>query len=103
MPAFEELKRHRAMSQKSKLSATSPDAEVMRRLGLGGLNRGVFCGEWFGSGKILSSVSPNDGRLLAEVRTAASDEYERAVKRAHAAFQQWQVLPAPKRGEVIRQ
>src|SRR6266446_2895986 len=90
-------------SAKSKLSATSPDAAVMRRLGLGGLNRGVFCGEWFGSGKILSSISPNDGRLLAEVRTAASDEYERAVKRAHAAFQQWQVLPAPKRGEVIRQ
>ena len=90
-------------SAKKELSATSPNAAVLRRLGIRRLNNGVFCGEWFGSGKILSRVSPNDGRLLAEVRTATSDEYERVIKRARAAFQQWQTIPAPKRGAIIRQ
>jgi aldehyde dehydrogenase (NAD+) len=107
MPAFDKLNRKRAMPKstpaKRKSSAASASAVVLRRLGLGTMNHGAFCGEWFGSGKILRSVSPNDGRLLAEVRTATPAEYERAMKRAHAAFQQWQTLPAPKRGEVIRQ
>jgi aldehyde dehydrogenase (NAD+) len=107
MPAFDKLNRKRAMSKstpaKRKSSAASASAVVLCRLGLGKMNHGVFCGEWFGSGKILRSVSPNDGRLLAEVRTATPAEYERARKHAHAAFQEWQTLPAPKRGELIRQ
>jgi aldehyde dehydrogenase (NAD+) len=88
-------------STSTKKKSGRPD--VLRRLGVAKLNRGVFCGEWLGSGKILPSVSPNDGRLLAEVRTATPDDYERVMKRAQAAFEHWQTLPSPKRGEVIRQ
>jgi len=51
----------------------------------------------------LDSVSPVDGKLLASVRTATPEDYERVVQRAEAAFQKWQTVPAPKRGEVIRQ
>jgi aldehyde dehydrogenase (NAD+) len=78
-------------------------AATLKALGVHRTNPGVFCGEWSGSGKILPSISPNDGKVLAEVRTATPQEYEHAVKRAHSAFQKWQTLPAPKRGEVIRQ
>ena len=87
----------------SEKSANSRAAGTLKALGLAKSNPGVFCGEWFGSGKTLISVSPNDGRLLAEVRTASPGECERAIRRAQAAFQQWQSLPAPKRGGVIRQ
>ncbi len=76
---------------------------VLRKLGLEGDNPGVFCGEWLGSGKLLKSVSPIDGKLLATVRTATAEQYEHAIKRAQVAFEQWRVVPAPKRGEVIRQ
>src|SRR6202035_5433329 len=51
----------------------------------------------------LQSFSPNDGRLLGEVRTATPAEYDRAVQRASAAFTSWRATPAPKRGELVRQ
>ena len=76
---------------------------LLKKLGLQKHNPGVFCGDWLGSGKILKSISPNDGNVLAEVRTATPAEYERAMERAVKAFQTWQVVPAPKRGEIVRQ
>src|SRR5580765_3113135 len=93
------------MAKKSAKSgaANSPVAATMKSLGIQAVNSGVFDGEWSGSGKILQSFSPNDGSLLAEVRTATPPEYERAIQRASAAFQKWQTIPAPKRGEVVRQ
>jgi len=86
--------------QKTTSSAT-PD--TLRKLGLEKENPGAFCGEWLGSGKVLESISPIDGRVLATVRTATPEEYERVVQRAKEAFEQWQIIPAPKRGELIRQ
>jgi aldehyde dehydrogenase (NAD+) len=76
---------------------------VLKRLGLEAENPGAFCGEWLGGGKLLSKISPIDGQLLATVRTATEKQYERTVQRAQEAFQKWQTIPAPKRGEVIRQ
>ena len=76
---------------------------VLGKLGLEGDNPGVFCGEWLGSGKLLRSISPIDGKLLATVRTATTEQYERTIKRAQIAFEQWRAVPAPKRGEIIRQ
>lgn len=76
---------------------------TLKALGLGRVNPGVFDGEWRGSGEVLQSFSPNDGSLLGEVRTATPDEYARAVQRAVAAFAKWKSVPAPRRGEVVRQ
>jgi aldehyde dehydrogenase (NAD+) len=76
---------------------------ILKQLGLTAGNAGVFDGEWTGGGPILKSVSPIDGKVLASVRTATAQDYERAVQRAHAAFAAWQSVPAPKRGEIIRQ
>ena len=47
-------------------------ASLLKRLGLQTENAGVFCGEWIGSGPILKSVSPIDGRELGTVRTATA-------------------------------
>jgi aldehyde dehydrogenase (NAD+) len=73
------------------------------QLGLTKTNPGVFCGEWLGGGKEIESVSPIDGQVLATVRTATPEELERALQRAQSAFEKWQDLPAPRRGEVVRQ
>src|SRR5437763_7921440 len=78
-------------------------SDLLEKLGLEAENPGAFCGEWLGSGKPLESISPIDGRLLATVRTATSEDYERTVQRAQQAFQSWQTIPAPKRGEIVRQ
>ncbi|HEX3626382.1 MAG TPA: aldehyde dehydrogenase family protein [Verrucomicrobiae bacterium] len=76
---------------------------LLKSLGIEPVVGGVFDGEWRGSGKLLESFSPNDGALLAQVRTATPEEYERAAVRAAAAFEKWQTIPAPRRGEIIRQ
>ncbi len=78
-------------------------AATLKALGIKATNPGVFDGAWSGSGELLQSISPNNGQVLASVRTATPGEYERALERATLAFQNWQTLPAPKRGEVIRQ
>jgi len=78
-------------------------ATLFRKLGLKDVNPGVFCGQWLGSGKPLKSVSPINGQTLATVRTATAAEYESVIERAQGAFQSWQNVPAPKRGEVVRQ
>jgi aldehyde dehydrogenase (NAD+) len=80
----------------------SPSA-LLKRLGLRAENPGVFCGEWLGSGPVLKSYSPIDGKELGSVRTATPAEYEKTIDRAAKAFKSWQTLPAPKRGEIIRQ
>ena len=78
-------------------------AAVLKRLGIGKTNPGVFDGEWSGAGKKLESTSPNDGSVLAEVRTSTPEEYDRVSSRARTAFAKWQTVPAPKRGEIVRQ
>ncbi|HTL58733.1 MAG TPA: aldehyde dehydrogenase family protein [Candidatus Limnocylindrales bacterium] len=76
---------------------------VLKRLGIDSRNAGAFCGEWRASGPEIESVSPIDGKVLARVVTGGLDDYERAIKRARTAFEMWQRVPAPKRGEIVRQ
>ncbi len=86
------------------MKQTRPLASALfKRLGLKSENSGVFCGEWSGSGKLLKSISPVDGRVLATVRTATPQEYEQTARRAQQAFHEWRLVPAPKRGELVRQ
>jgi aldehyde dehydrogenase (NAD+) len=89
--------------RRSGAPSKSNAAAILKMLGIGPVVEGVFDGEWRGSGKVLESFSPNDGTLLAQIRTATPEEYENAATRAAAAFQKWQAVPAPKRGEIIRQ
>jgi aldehyde dehydrogenase (NAD+) len=78
-------------------------AALFQRLGLRENNPGVFNGAWSGGGKILRSISPIDGKLLATVRLASAAEYQQTVRAAEKAFASWRILPAPRRGEIIRQ
>src|SRR5208282_2673480 len=78
-------------------------AALLRKLGLKPVNPGVFCGEWLGSGRMLQSVSPINGKVLASVRQAAPAQYDQAVQRAVEAFGKWRNVLAPRRGEIIRQ
>jgi aldehyde dehydrogenase (NAD+) len=76
---------------------------ILSKLGLAGENRGVFCGEWIGSGPVIEKFSPIDGKLLATVQTASDAEYEKTITRAREAFEKWRVTPGPVRGETVRQ
>lgn len=68
-------------------------------------NRGVSTGSnWIEShGKSVSSYSPVDSRLIANVDSADERSYEEMMSVAQNAFLEWRMWPSPKRGDVIRQ
>jgi aldehyde dehydrogenase (NAD+) len=79
--------------------------EALQTLGIGQTNKGVSTGlNWFESdGKFFDSHSPVDGALIGKVESANEENYEQIVKTAQEAFKIWRMVPAPKRGEVVRQ
>ena len=77
--------------------------DILAELGIEEINAGGFGGDWVGSGELLDVHSPTDGQLIAKVQQVTEDDYDAIVARAHAAFVEWRKLPAPKRGEVVRQ
>ena len=78
---------------------------LLERLGIGELNQGALTGlvRLDCQGKVLESASPIDGKILARITQADSAAYDRVLQTAGAAFGQWRDVPAPKRGEVVRQ
>ena len=78
---------------------------LLSRLGLVEINSGV-CGEsWVndpGGGEI-GSIDPSTGELLARVRMGSTASYDQIVDQSSRAFATWRMVPAPRRGEVVRQ
>lgn len=58
---------------------------------------------WFGSGSKIDSYSPTDGKLIGSVLSTTRDEYEKVIQEAEKAKAIWRDIPAPKRGEIVRQ
>ena len=77
--------------------------DFLNRLGIEEMNLGGYSGDWLGSGPVLEVFSPGDGSRIASVRQVTEGEFDQIVERAHAAFLKWRTVPAPKRGEVVRQ
>ncbi|MFO7829421.1 MAG: aldehyde dehydrogenase family protein [Bacteroidales bacterium] len=79
--------------------------ELLERLEIKDVNPGVTTGtDWFDTdGAVTSSSSPIDGKEIAKVKNATIDDYEKVITNAQAAFKVWREIPAPKRGEIVRQ
>jgi len=77
---------------------------ILQQLGLNQTNLGTSTGsEWFANGKEITSYTPVDGSLIASVTTSSDADYEIVVQKASEAFKTWRTVPAPKRGEIVRQ
>jgi len=79
--------------------------EVLLELKIASFNLGSSTGiEWLGKEENpITSISPVDGKIIAQVYQTDEDSYESIVTSAQFAFQSWRILPAPKRGEIVRQ
>jgi aldehyde dehydrogenase (NAD+) len=68
-------------------------------------NKGVSTGtKWIESnGERIDSFSPVDGKKIGSVIAADKNSYEVVIKNAEEAFLTWRLIPAPKRGEIVRQ
>lgn len=78
---------------------------MLDELGIGAINMGICTGtKWTEtSGDSMSSYSPIDGSKIADIKLATSDDYRELVSAAKSAFAEWRMVPAPKRGELVRQ
>ncbi len=78
--------------------------DFLEKLGITNENRGAYCGDWLEtSGAMVDIITPIDGSVIASVRQASADDYERVVAKAAEAFEEWRMVPAPTRGETVRQ
>ncbi|MFY7667259.1 MAG: aldehyde dehydrogenase family protein, partial [Crocinitomicaceae bacterium] len=79
--------------------------EILETLGIESINNGASTGgKWFKTrGEQIDSYSPVDGKLIASVNSASEADYEAVILKAQEAFAEWRMIPAPKRGEIVRQ
>ena len=77
---------------------------ALEKLGVNEINKGTSTGSnWFSEEDMISSYSPVDGKLIGKVTTTSRDDYDRVIDTAQAAFKEWRKVPAPQRGEIVRQ
>lgn len=77
---------------------------MQTQLGLKELNSGAYSDRFLPVGSnFLESRSPIDGALLGKVSVATEADYQEVVKKSYETFLRWRLVPAPKRGELVRQ
>jgi aldehyde dehydrogenase (NAD+) len=81
------------------------EKDFLRKLGLKAKNPGSWTGlnALKGSARSLQSYSPVDGSLIGAVTITTAEQYEQVISTAEEAFRYWREVPAPKRGEIVRQ
>ena len=79
--------------------------EILSQFKIEAQNNGASTGQkWFKTrGEQIDSVSPVDGSIIASVNAASEADYEAVILKAQEAFKVWRKVPAPHRGEVVRQ
>ncbi|KAI9141387.1 Aldehyde/histidinol dehydrogenase [Paraphysoderma sedebokerense] len=78
--------------------------DVLQELDLSTDNPGVFDGKWSeGSGEWKESVNPATNEVIARVKMGNASDYQRAMIEVDQAKLVWRKLPAPQRGEIVRQ
>ncbi|CAF4757464.1 unnamed protein product, partial [Rotaria sp. Silwood2] len=96
--------RRMASNESSKyLISNSIYKSFLTDLGLEEENLGVFDGKWFANGQVIDSISPSTNEPIARVRQGSLEDYNRIVESSQKAFQYWSNVPAPKRGDIVRQ
>ncbi|XP_076645194.1 aldehyde dehydrogenase 7 family member A1 [Halictus rubicundus] len=100
---FSRSNSHVTKVQMARYMVTDPNYGFLKELGLTTENPGLYDGRWGGSGKVIESISPSTGKVIAKVRTSTPQEVSNAITEARKAWPQWASLPAPTRGEIVRQ
>jgi aldehyde dehydrogenase (NAD+) len=78
--------------------------DFLKQLGLQKENDGTSTGQKSSnSGNYIKSYSPVDGEYIGSVSVTTRVEYDATIQTAKEAFKVWRTIPAPKRGEIVRQ
>ncbi len=87
------------------MSTPTDISKILKNLGVEATNPGAAIGgKWLPTtGQKITSFSPVDGKAIGEVTSADDQAYNKVVSGAQEAFKEWRMVPAPQRGEVVRQ
>ena len=86
------------------MSQTINVKETLQALNIKAKNSGTSTGsQWFSSKNTIASFSPVDGCQIGTVSETTAEQYENVMITASEAFKTWRILPAPQRGEIVRQ
>lgn len=80
--------------------------DFLKELGIEGTNLGSSTGQHFLGGdgqETISSTTPIDGSPIADTTLTSREEYDEIVETAQQAFKEWRMVPAPERGDIVRQ
>lgn len=77
---------------------------MLQRLGIEKTNPGTSTGNtWFISKEKIDSISPTNSALIATVELTSDEQYDTVMGQAQNAALAFKKIPAPKRGEIVRQ
>ena len=78
--------------------------EFLKTLGIEGINPGTSTGrKHIESKETISSFTPTNGDKIATVGVTSREQYDHVVEEAQKAYEVWSTMPAPQRGEIVRQ
>jgi len=78
--------------------------KALKALGVKDINEGTSTGSTnFSNGEVIESYSPVDGKLIGKVKSTTKEDYEKVMEASTKAFKTWRDVPAPQRGEIVRQ
>ncbi|XP_036142785.1 putative aldehyde dehydrogenase family 7 member A1 homolog isoform X5 [Monomorium pharaonis] len=95
--------RYISQFQMTRHLVTDPKYGFLKQLGINVENPGLYDGRWGGSGKLVDSISPATGKVIAKVRESTPQEASNAITEARKAWPQWASIPMPARGDIVRQ
>src|SRR5690606_32723816 len=85
-------------------SLTTDISKELDILSIKDLNDGCSTGQKsFGSGPNIESFSPVDGAPIAQLSTFTREDYDQVITVSREPFKTWRTMPAPRRGEIVRQ
>ncbi len=79
---------------------------LLKQLGLSTENNSCSFSKnhWFGSAdNTFDSINPDDAKSIAKINPGTLKDYHQIIREAKRAQKSWQCIPAPQRGELIRQ
>lgn len=78
--------------------------DFLKKLGIEGVNAGTSTGiQNFESKEVIASHTPVDGKKIANISITTREQYDAVVQKAEEAFLVWRAMPAPQRGDIVRQ
>jgi aldehyde dehydrogenase (NAD+) len=79
-------------------------SSITERLGISKTIDGTGSGRFIKcTGPVIESISPVNGKVIGSIISAGRRDYEKITEKAFRAFKSWSLVPAPKRGDIVRQ